>query len=148
MRVSAKAIIIRDGHLLALACRRDGERFYILPGGGQEPGESVHDTLKRECREELGVSVVPGPLLFVRDYMGALGAEEPDKTRQQLELMFACELDGTSEAGGGAVPDDYQEGLAWLPTDRLEDYALYPLTLRALLARGGAVPDIYLGPVN
>lgn len=40
--------------------------LWELPGGKQEPGETVQEALHRECREELGVRIrlleeVPGP---------------------------------------------------------------------------------------
>lgn len=149
MRVSAKAIIVRKDSLLTLRCRReDGTYFYVLPGGGQEYGESLHDALRRECLEEIGVEVEPGPLLFVRDFMGT-AADQPDKTEQQLEMMFETRLSKEKEPCAGHRPDDYQEELAWLPIERLDEYIFYPLTLRPLL-RGGTLGKngIYLGAVE
>jgi 8-oxo-dGTP diphosphatase len=51
------AAIIRNGRLLA--ARRVGGRFaglWEFPGGKVEPGESDHEALRRELREELGVT--------------------------------------------------------------------------------------------
>ena len=31
--------------------------YFILPGGGQEHGENLHETLKRECIEEIGEEI-------------------------------------------------------------------------------------------
>ena len=47
----------------------DGSVFFILPGGGQEPGETLADTARRECAEELGVAVVVHELRYVREYL-------------------------------------------------------------------------------
>lgn len=55
------AAIVHDGQLLAQ--RRsypaaDAGRWE-LPGGRVDPGESEHEAVVRECREELGATVVP-----------------------------------------------------------------------------------------
>ena len=50
-RNSAKAVILKDNKLLAIEkVDRDGQ-WYLLPGGGQEFGETLIDALKRECLE-------------------------------------------------------------------------------------------------
>lgn len=55
IRVGAKGIVVRDGHVLLLRERRpDGSTFWTLPGGGVEAGESLSRGLRREFREELG----------------------------------------------------------------------------------------------
>lgn len=53
IRNSAKAIIIQDDELLALKMEDKDGYYFILPGGGQEHGENLHETLKRECKEEM-----------------------------------------------------------------------------------------------
>lgn len=55
------AIIKRDGRILA--CQRPPEKarglLWEFPGGKVEPGESREDAIIRECREELGITLVP-----------------------------------------------------------------------------------------
>ncbi len=53
------AIVRRDGRVL-LAQRPEHKRhgsMWEFPGGKVRPGESIHDALDRELREELGVEV-------------------------------------------------------------------------------------------
>lgn len=50
----------QDGVCLLVVRSRGRELFY-LPGGKREPGETDHQALVREIREELGVTLVPDP---------------------------------------------------------------------------------------
>jgi ADP-ribose pyrophosphatase YjhB (NUDIX family) len=149
VRVSVKAVIIRDGRLLVNRCRhKDGSPFYILPGGGQEAGETLHDALRRECLEEIGCPVTPGRLLFVRDYLGVLH-KQPDKSAQQVEVMFAADVAAGKTPRVGESPDEYQDGVEWLPLERLAECEFYPLGLRERIAAlskemGGA----YVGAID
>jgi len=56
-RFGAHAIILNsDGHVLLLK-RIYGDKGWGLPGGSIEPGETIHQALYRECREEIGIEV-------------------------------------------------------------------------------------------
>ena len=150
IRNSAKAIIIRDHHLLAIRLQDKNGYWYTLPGGGQERGENLHDALRRECREEINSEIVIGDLRFVRDYIGnnhEFALENPDE--HSVEIMFICGLEEGAAVGAGDVPDKGQLGIDWLPLDKLDSYRLYPLGLRPLLTHheDKDVP-IYLGDIN
>lgn len=56
--------IILEGRKL-LVVRKKGTALFIAPGGKQQPGESALETLARELKEELGVSLV-GATFFAR----------------------------------------------------------------------------------
>lgn len=56
-RVGAHAVVLNhEGKILQLKSTY-GEKAWVLPGGGLEPGETIHQGLFRECEEELGVMV-------------------------------------------------------------------------------------------
>ena len=61
MRVSARAIIIENEKVLLMFRRKlDGDKikeYYVVPGGGQDEGETLEQTVKRELNEELGVEI-------------------------------------------------------------------------------------------
>ena len=74
LRLSVKAFVVDDaGRLLLLDCAdpdRPGVRWWELPGGGVEPGESEVDALVRELLEETGLAVAPsavGPLQWTQE---------------------------------------------------------------------------------
>ena len=147
VRLSVKAIIVRDDALLVLKCRDHTGDWYLLPGGGQEHGETVHEALNRECREEVGCEIEIGPLRFIRDYI-ARNHEfaEIDGDAHQVELMFECTL--ASEPSGPVVPDNWQTGFAWLPLSHLDQYRLYPSALITLLTSPRSTDALYLGDCN
>ncbi len=43
--------------------------FWCPPGGGIQFGEATHDALKREFKEETGLTIDIGDLLFVNEFM-------------------------------------------------------------------------------
>lgn len=148
VRLSVKAIITEHGRLLVLKNRDASGEWYILPGGGQEHGETVPAALRRECLEEIGSDVTIGRLRFVRDYI-ANHHEFADVEGgvHQVELMFECQL--TSAPKIGPKPDAMQTGIAWLELNALTDYRLYPSALQQLLAcDAGTDGTLYLGDVN
>ena len=91
MRNSIKAIIIRDEQSLVTRATDDLGDYYLLPGGGQEPGESMTEALQRECLEKIGTKVVVHDLRVVRDYIGKnheeLIKQEADKAGVKLRSI-------------------------------------------------------------
>ncbi len=150
IRNSAKAIIIRDNRLLAIRNTTDGQNWYLLPGGGQNHGESLIDALKRECMEEASILVEVGDILFVRDYISKNHEfAETENDAHQVEFMFHCTIAEDAEPEMGADADQWQTGVQWLPLSRLSDFALYPSALKKALS--GGIPErasVYLGDVN
>lgn len=149
VRTSAKAVIIREGKLLAIKNYAPGGDWYILPGGGQNHGESLTEALKRECMEEASIHVDPGDILFIRDYISRNHEfAEEDGNSHQVEFMFSCTIRSGTPAPG-VEPDQFQTGVAWLPLNRIEEFDLYPKLLKEILKQG--IPEkhpVYLGDVN
>ena len=70
IRTASRALIIKDCKLLTIQMRDSSGIFYILPGGGQQHGETLKESLVRECKEEIGALVTVGELLYIREYIG------------------------------------------------------------------------------
>ncbi|MCC2276165.1 NUDIX hydrolase [Streptomyces sp. ET3-23] len=71
MHTRVTGIVIEDGQILMLDQDTDGPRSWSLPGGKVEEGESLEQALVREMREETGVEVEVGRLLYVCDHTRA-----------------------------------------------------------------------------
>jgi len=150
IRNSAKAVIIKDGKVLFTKNKDDWGFFYLLPGGGQEAGETIHEALKRECREEISSEIKIGDILFVRDYIGKNHEfAEWDNEIHQIEYMFECALEQGTEIKNGSIPDNMQVGVEWIEIEKLGDLRIYPSILKDLLdEKGKKVDVIYLGDIN
>jgi 8-oxo-dGTP diphosphatase len=150
IRNSAKAIIIHERKLLTIRCVSwKNETYFLLPGGGQEPGESLSQAVIRECREEIGAEVEVGRLVFVRDYIGKNHEfAEKHADVHQLEFMFECKLRGPL-SNAAVKPDLDQVGIEWLPLETLRDALFFPKALKPLLPDIDAhTGTVYLGDVN
>jgi ADP-ribose pyrophosphatase YjhB (NUDIX family) len=68
MRVRVTGIVIEDGRILLLNQDVPGTgRSWSLPGGKLEDGETLAEALVREMKEETGLDVDLGRLLYVCD---------------------------------------------------------------------------------
>lgn len=139
IRNSAKALIIKDGKLLAIKLNDNGDVFYIMPGGGQDSEETLTDAVKREVAEEMGIEIITKSLEFVIE--GVHG-----EAFHRVDLIFLCEYVGLIN---GAVlhGDTNQVGYEWLDIENLLEKPLYPSKLRRQIMKlyHGEKTDVYLG---
>ena len=145
LRYAAKALIIEAGRILCLRKRGDIGIYYVLPGGGQEPGELMTATLVRECLEELGARAEPGPLRFVQEYVGQNHAfKNAHGGMHFVNLYFECRL-LERPLSRTLTPDAGQEALEWLPLESLGEAAFFPRVLAGRLPADPGNGVAYLG---
>jgi 8-oxo-dGTP diphosphatase len=117
--VAACALIDTDGRIL-LAERPAGRQMaglWEFPGGKVEAGERPEETLIRELKEELGISVEEAclaPLTF---------ASHAYPDFHLLMPLFVC------RRWEGIVTAQEGQKLAWVRPNRLRDYAMPPADL-------------------
>lgn len=104
-RCGSRAVILRgDEILLSHETLHD---LWMLPGGGQEPGETFEECCLREAEEETGLRVrICCPLLTLNEYY---------EEYRYVSRYFVCEV-----AGRGTMrltPQEEKRGLRpeWLP---------------------------------
>ncbi|MFO7168497.1 MAG: NUDIX domain-containing protein [Chloroflexota bacterium] len=139
-----QAAIIRDHQVLILRVHDhagDGEVFWILPGGGREPGESAEACVRREVLEETALHVDVERMLFAMP-------DGPGGLYEQLHTYLCTIRSGTATPGTEPEVDTPErttiQEIAWLDLRRPEawdagirgDPIFYPQLLRLRDALG------------
>lgn len=147
IRNAARALIVRQEKILLL--RKEGggrgERF-ALPGGAQDPGETLKEALNRECLEEIGTSVDIGDLIHVADFF-KLRDTQPPTRRHLVEFLFQCTIPDDYSPRNGHRPDKHQVDVVWAELGALAQLApLFPQYLSTCIPyHEDADTDLYLG---
>lgn len=145
--VRYQAAVIADDRLLLLQCRpHAGGEFWLLPGGGIEEGESEVECIAREVREEAGMDVTVGALLY------DMPADPPDGTYMRWRT-YRC-TPGFWTPTLGTETWAQITAFRWLPLSRLDAWGasvcenayLFPqlLRIRAIglgVSAGAAAPS-------
>lgn len=148
-RTSAKALIESNGRYLFNAYTDKEGIWYNLPGGGQDHGEELSNTVVRECNEEIGAKVKVLSLQFIREFIAAeIETDSEIAGLHQVEFIFRCELcDPEYSVAMGDEPDINQHGVEWLTLDQMRELRCYPRELVKYLPLSSDKP-IYLGAVD
>jgi mutator protein MutT len=67
IRIRPTGILIEDGRILLVKQDVTSARHWALPGGRQEVGETLDQCLVRELKEETGLDIRVGDLLYITD---------------------------------------------------------------------------------
>ena len=151
VRLSIKALIIKDENLLCIKHIKNNEVYYGLPGGGQNFGETVEEAIKRECLEEAGLEVNPLQVAFVRDYIGKHHQFAKDSSdHHQVEIVFYCEALSEPKASLRSEMDTHQVDIEWLPLKALSELNIFPSIYRTKINEFLKYKNfgLYLGDVN
>ena len=111
------AAVITDGHDRALLIQRADNGRWEPPGGVLELGETIHEGLRREVREETGLVIEPGQLTGVYKNM----------VRGIVALVFRAKV-----TGGRLVTTEETAAYRWATEDDVRDLADEAYAVRVL----------------
>ena len=132
--VRTRGVILSGDELLVVKHSHD-HKFYALPGGHLEYGETVLECMVREINEELGIKPEIGRLLYIHDFI------DKNDGKQSVEFFFEIinsndykNLEGILRSHEHEIVD-----LIWIKKDG--DEILLPSLLNEYFKKGEILSD-------
>lgn len=117
VRVRVAGIVISDKRILLISHKKDGNEYWLLPGGGVSFLETLEEALKREFNEELNIDVAVQKIALVCDSI------DPDEKRHIINICFHCSYEG----GDYRLGDDNRlSGYGYFNAQELKQLKIYP----------------------
>ncbi len=134
IRVLALALIKHRGRFLACAGYDTvkGTAHYRLLGGGVEFGESGHQALRREIKEELGIAIKPPKLLGIEENRFVFNGLPGHEIVFLYEVVFQSERQYDRESFP-ILDSDRGHRAEWISRKNLRGRKLYPLIAKKYL---------------
>ncbi len=119
VRIRVTVLLRReDGKICFARHCKDGKRYWLLPGGGQDLLESASETASRELAEELCIKAEEFRLVFVRESM-----DKSSKRHIQFLVFEGLQPDFSTLDTG---QDERVEGFDFFGPEEIARVPIYP----------------------
>lgn len=118
--VAVTAFVLDDKDRVLLIHRTDND-LWALPGGAQELGEYIAETVVRETREETGIEVKVVGLVGIYSNPNHVVAFTNGEVRQQFSICFRAR----PLAGEPAISSESSE-VRWISRQDLDALSIHP----------------------
>ena len=124
IRIRVAVVLLKENKILLIQHIKHGKKYWLLPGGGLEYGETIEQCAKRELREEANLEIVPGELILISESI------PPDMHRHVVNLYYRGEIkSGVLKKGNDPVIND----LRFIPITELVNLEFFPNVKKELL---------------
>jgi len=138
-RATALTLITCQGKLLLLRMREEDIEYWAPPGGGLRQGETLPEAAAREAREEAGIDVSVGSLLYVHDFIN------PEDGCHKVEVYFRAVPVGDPAPRKTARQDARILEARWFSMESVRHLPLFPPEFTEMLPvdlAEGAAPEV------
>ena len=119
-RIRVAGILIEDNKILLIQHHKNDKKYWLIPGGGNDWGETTKQALIREYKEETNMDIEVDEFLFFSETIS------PDKKRHVLNLFYKIHRNNKNDSiiklGEEAVLTD----LKFVTKEELETMTIYP----------------------
>lgn len=124
MRIRIALVILKDNKILLLQHYKNGKKYWLLPGGGLQYGETIENCAIRELKEETNLDIKLNKLLLISESI------PPDKHRHIVNLYFqAIIISGKLKLGAEKPLND----IRFFELSELNELIFYPNIKKELL---------------
>ena len=133
MRIRAGIVFVENGKVSLIERFRDGNHYFVFPGGGADEGENPEEAAIREMEEETGLRVT------VKQEVAEIHFDLSTQHYFLVERVSGEYGTGTGEEFTDADPDDPTEGIyipIWMPVEELSEHEnIYPVDVKELVLK-------------
>jgi ADP-ribose pyrophosphatase YjhB (NUDIX family) len=144
-RIRVSAILSWNGRILLCRHEKGDRKYWLLPGGGVNSGESLTRALHRELAEEIGIDdelPLEGPVAIV----DSIAPARSYVAKHVVHIIFFGDLGGRS-LESVTSQDAAVRGHRLFSVPELDDVVLHPPIQRFLMRWRPGDPAVYLGPL-
>ena len=119
-RVRVAGILIEDDRILLIEHTKNNKKYWLVPGGGVDWGESAAEALIREFKEETSLDIEVEKFLFISETIA------PDKQKHVINLYFKIKKAEDSSNIMKLGEEEILTDLRFIPEDEIKNIKLYP----------------------
>ena len=119
-RVRVAGILIEDDRILLIEHTKNNKKYWLVPGGGVDWGESAAEALIREFKEETSLDIEVEKFLFISETIA------PDKQKHVINLYFKTKKAENSSNIMKLGEEKILTDLRFIPEDEIKNIKLYP----------------------
>ena len=124
IRILIAVVLLKGNKVLLVQHQKNNRKYWLLPGGGLEYGETIEQCAIRELREETNLDISLGELILVSESI------PPDQHRHVVNLYYRGEINsGTIKKGDDKVLSD----LRYVQISELSKLTFFPNVKKELL---------------
>lgn len=125
LRVISRVVIFNPESEKLILVRNKGAKFWYAPGGGWEfSEENILEAAKREVKEEVGIDVEIGRLLYTQEF-------QESEDRKYFETFWLAEYTGKIDPEHIDLdPEGMVEEVREFSKEELEDLKVFPDRLK------------------
>ncbi len=124
---AARGLVLHNNNILLMYREKKGKKYYAIPGGKAENGESLEDAVVRELFEETSIHVE------IDKHLGAF----VDKDKNKTQHLYLCKyVKGKPELRVDSVEQGFMnEDITnyfrpeWVDVDKLDSLTIKPFVI-------------------